>query len=221
MNPVPGTTLYDGLNKFLTGFLLILPFIDISSASVNAINATLIFVASWIVGLLLWCVTETITFLILRNGGRSSFIDKKKLISRVYRDIISETKVYDNIEYLTITDYYKAYYRIQSKGLIGNIPVLESFSAFFKNMMIVIVWWLILIVFYKCIWLCDILSILTTASGECGCCTNCCCICLIRYITVLLLCFSIFIIGRYYTERKIIKLVLEADLLTIENKKNH
>lgn len=214
MDSVPGTTFYDGLNKFLIGFLIILPFIDISYTSDRIIVITLIFIASWITGLLLWCVTELLSAIVSKKVRSRFPLNKKSYINTAYHDIGAEINKPQDDKQFTIIDYYKAYYRIQSKGLLGNIPVLESFSAFFKNLVIVIVWWLILIIFSSssCRWLCDIVAKVTTSDVCSGSQPNCTSI--IQCITVLMICLIIIIIGRIYTERKIIRLVLEADLLT-------
>lgn len=218
MDSVPGTTFYDGLNKFLIGFLIILPFIDISCTSDKIIVITLIFIASWITGLLLWCVTESLSAIVSKKVRSRFPLNKESYINKAYHDIGAEINKPQDDKQFTIIDYYKAYYRIQSKGLLGNIPVLESFSAFFKNLVIVIVWWLILIIFSSsssicsCRWLCDIVAKVTTSDVCSG--SQPCCIFIIQCITVLMICLIIIIIGRFYTERKIIRLVLEADLLT-------
>ncbi len=225
MDSVPGTSFYDGLNKLLIGFLIILPFIDISCTSDHIVIVTLIFITSWITGLLLWCVTESISSIISKKEWSRFLDNKKKYINKAYHDIEAEiNETHDDTQF-TLIDYYKSYYHVQSKGLLGSIPVLESFSAFFKNLMIVIAWWLILIIFFSscsscsCRWLCDIIATLTT-SDVCSC-SQPCCICIIQCITVLMLCLFIIIIGRYYTERKIIRLVLETYLLTPDKNQNH
>lgn len=46
--------------------------------------------------------------------------------------------------------YLEAYYRVQEAGLLGNVPTLESFSEFFKNLAIVLIYWIISIGIQYC-----------------------------------------------------------------------
>lgn len=43
-------------------------------------------------------------------------------------------------------NYLNAYFCVEKNGLLGNVPVMESYSAFFFYMRIVLIWWILLLI---------------------------------------------------------------------------
>lgn len=245
MNGFVGSSFYDTINKLLIGFLLLLPFLLLSSQDKvpSAIAIPLIAIACWIVGLFVWGIG---TYLILplfraESGWRTntgvntnrliphaptivSFFRNNdlSLINLAYFRLLNRFRIsYPNPSgtdgSLLEIDYLRAYYEVQDKGLLGNVGQLESFSAFFRNFSCVVVyWWLIT----------PILLLLASVSiGELEVykylfgnmsVDKAIGICIIVSITVLLLCINF----RHRTEISIHSLILEAYLLTLPQNVN-
>ncbi|MDE6444665.1 MAG: hypothetical protein K2K64_09655 [Muribaculaceae bacterium] len=213
MNGLVGSSFYDSLNKMVIGFLFILPlllyFDELKGFMFDHALYTLLI--SWIVGIFLWAVGNMWLF---PNLGKNFESNNLPLIKSEYKKICNNTFVsYPGIteDNLSINHYLKVYYRVQAKGLIGNIPILESISEFFKNFIFILIWWIILL-FIKLI-LC--LTKTETISFNFD---N---FCFIKAFTGILFCIVFIFMSshaRKFTEKKIYYLIFEADLLSQDKK---
>lgn len=144
---IVGSSFYDSINKVLTGFILILPMLLICNCKINslpispAIAALLILVVSWIMGLILWVIQQWIKDL-QENQFKEKYVNQ---INKSYTSVISEhnISVLSGLPRLTLTDYYRVYYEVQKKNLLGNIPTLEALSAFFLNLIYISYIWMV------------------------------------------------------------------------------
>ena len=141
MDITSGTSFYDTINKLLVGFLILLPWINFDQEMGNE-KILIISVFSWIVGIFFWAIFEKIRIF--------SFSNKfEVMLQDVYQGLTQELGVKlrdDDNEIVDInkTEYYKAYYAVQEKGLLGPVGILESFSAFFRNIIIVAIYWVMI-----------------------------------------------------------------------------
>jgi len=147
---------YDFLNKFITGFLLLIIGIDILSEElkkpikdgiVNMENylhvgngimtITLIFATSFIFGIVFSFIVEKLT---LRIRNCPCLLEKaRKKAMRESSIEINLSKFKTNILY----DYYRSYYKMIDKGLQYNVPALEATERFIKQLFFLIVLYLI------------------------------------------------------------------------------
>ena len=95
---------------------------------------------SWIVDIFFWAIFEKVRS---RPRCNESY---EKMISNTYQSLIKELGGNDNeIVNINKIKYYKAYYAVQEKGLLGPVGALESFSAFFRNFALVAFYWLFIV----------------------------------------------------------------------------
>lgn len=151
-----GAGFYDTINKMLIGFLILLPFVSktfLENGNISSFMFPLLIVGSWLIGIFFWAITKFSKDM-LRGCVFISKHSKDSLLQKTYTRLLeSKTKYYslkpspidDNIEGF----YNKCYYYVQKNGLLGNVPVLESLSEFFFNMVFVLLFWIILICYHS------------------------------------------------------------------------
>ena len=103
-------------------------------------------VLSWVAGIFFWAIIEDL------RGCPHCKDRYEKMIRNTYQNLIKELGVKlrnengKGIDKINKTEYYKAYYAVQEKGLLGPVGILESFSAFFFNFAFVAFYWIAIIV---------------------------------------------------------------------------
>ena len=207
------------------GFLLLIPFLISQSPEFLKDFALYILLASWMIGKLYWALSKLYLEPKFKKkwpcifGSNNidwinqEYIKLKDKYKIGYRDVIEGELSRNDKEYL------KAYYRVQKNGLLGTMPILESYSEFFKNMIVVLTEWILFIVGFLLIHcLCYFFKVVKDFIGEGVIRTP------IGIIIALLLIIgflgALVVSARKYTEKKIYYLILEADLLgVLENSK--
>ncbi len=139
MNPLLGSSLYDSLNRLVIGFLLSLWLFQIP------IFYKYLFILDEFLGkcgYVIFCFVLGLFFSLLidwiaeskKNSPLKFFFYKNNLkkIKKVSKENdvpLSPTKGETEIE-----AYYKYYYSVQESHLLGNVPALETLSAFLLNL---------------------------------------------------------------------------------------
>lgn len=131
----------------MIGFLILLPFIDFYQ---DVPNLMIIFgtLCCWIIGLLLWSIFDLWLFPKL---GHKTWLSNNNIvwINREYRRIsgnLEKQSDPNSIEpKIHLNRYYQFYYAVSDEVKLGPVPALESFSAFFRNLVVVLSIWIILI----------------------------------------------------------------------------
>jgi len=164
MNVSSKVTLYDMLAMVIPGFLLLLlfqlsicgdccPYIPCCGSSL--ITGTLIFIASYVVGLIYNKISFTNIKWILDCLCKKCYLFDKiaeyvKLACKFRNnpDQIKKARKKFDEEYKenindNVNDYYKAYYFMMEKNCLNNIPVLEAQVAFLRNMIPVVLLYII------------------------------------------------------------------------------
>lgn len=152
MNELGGTSFYDSLNKLVIGLLLLIPFVANCEVLCleNSFFLVLLAFCSWIVGLFFWGLFELLFFPIFKclPCYRTNNLD---WINHEYASISKKTgNRYINrcgvsLCSLKLYDYYRIYFEVKKRGLLGVVSQLESFSAFFRNFTIVLLLWILVI----------------------------------------------------------------------------
>ncbi len=182
--------------------------------------ALYILLASWIIGMLYWALSKLILDPIFKKICPYIFCSNNLTwINRIYKEIKEKYNIgyRDLIEgKLSLKEYLEVYYRVQKNGLLGNAPILECYSEFFKNIIIVSIEWILFILIYLLLHCpCSFYKAAKYFTGEDG---NGI---LIEIIILILVIFGVLgILGafaRKYTEKKIYSLILETDLLGASN----
>ena len=218
MNGLVGSSLYDTLNKMLIGFLILGPFLLYSALINNTVeqNALYLMLSSWFTGILYWALYNSLLSpILLRISSRFFGSFDNTMANEEYKAIqhtTSQRYVHLVDDKISCTEYLKAYYRVQKKGLLGNVPILEGYSEFFKNFIVISIEWIVLLIGFLLTYCscnkCNILSESTT-SIDC----NNSRIFLISLLGLFIILDFIFISARKHTERKIFSLIIKADLL--------
>ncbi len=112
--------LYDFLNMVVMGFLILHPVVNFPTDAVSLSW----FVPCYIVGLIYHKLMENTFGVCLRN--------KDGMISQAYKSV---NKIKD--DNFSSKNYYKAYYFLMEKRLLGYIPILEAQAAFLRNLLLV------------------------------------------------------------------------------------
>lgn len=205
MSDLGGSSFYDTLNKLVIGFLLLLPFVKCFYPSLHLDKAICLFtfsVVCWVIGLFFWVPIEYIS----NNFPRRISLYKNnniKWIRDSYLEVYTEINTGShNLNLpkpnnLEKKDYYIIYFTLQKQNLLGCVPYLEIYSAFFRNLSIVAILWALVILptlwhLYKDSYTHAEIALTITASIFVG------------------------ILGpicRYYTEKKIFRSIFEAYFL--------
>ena len=230
-----GTSFYDTLNKMLVGFLILLPWMSqyfVGNNSCSEFNLTVLIVAGWLVGIFLWAITVII------RGYSDGFLPGRHIFSkdrRLQRAYMASYNLFigqpaDSPVALPANiknKYLESYYNVQKEGSLGNVPVLESLSEFFRNLIIVLFIWIIVIVCQSGCGSSTLIGIIAISQcpvnyGSCSCSISDMIIhmpplCGVAICLTLILFFSI---ARVYTEHRINFLVFETNFYIEEIKKN-
>jgi hypothetical protein len=134
-------SLYDALNKLIIGAIIFLPLMVSGGCCMFNQNTTvttcLITVLCFLCGLILWLLlgisTKGCTGQLFGSNSDDIIDETFKEIHRAYPRYRPRHKGKRKECYLG------AYYRVQQAGLLGNIPVLEAISEFFKNLFVAVV----------------------------------------------------------------------------------
>lgn len=139
MNDFGQLTLYDFLTMLIIGVLILAPFC-IFSCGLDFINTTVFLIASYIIGL---CYHKILEWL----QSRLRFRNMKCMIRKAFRVTCKEfphasglVKDMDKIK----GPYYREYYRLMMKGCLGNIPVLEAHVAFLRNLIPIVIMYIVM-----------------------------------------------------------------------------
>lgn len=210
----------------MIGFIILLPFIDLSE---DIATPMLIFysIISWIIGLFSWGILELWFFPLL---GHTAFLSSNNLnwINKEYQRLLNNGQIISKEEIeekgfckeLSLYDYYKIYFFVTRKSLLGPIPALESFSAFFRNLVVILIIWIIPI----CLISSDCFTfhcgpyVMSTCTSSQPCTEYCFDTCFV----IIMCCLSIFLcLGlRCMTEKKIYSNIIETYLLNTTSLKN-
>lgn len=173
MNTSTTIGLYDFLNMVVMGFLILLPVVNFPTDAVSLSW----FVPCYIVGLIYHKLMENTFGVCLRN--------KDGMISQAYKSV---NKIKD--DNFSSKNYYKAYYFLMEKRLLGSIPILEAQAAFLRNILPILFVYGILLLVGKYIPI------------KVGLSDNCLCIILILILIVLCVIFLIFF-GQLFKKYKL------------------
>lgn len=152
MNGLGGSSFYDSLNKLVIGFLLLMPFVVNCETLCleNSFQLVVLAFCSWIAGLFFWGLFELLFFPNFKclPCYRSNNLD---WINHEYASIMKITgnryinRLGASLDSLKLFDYYSIYFEVKKRCLLGAVPQLESFSAFFRNFTIVLLLWMLVI----------------------------------------------------------------------------
>lgn len=203
----------------LIGFLILCPFLLYSALISNNTtepNALYLMLSAWFTGILYWALYNSLLSKILLKISPEIFGSfDSRMVNEEYKAIRQTTLLqYDHVvdDKITCTEYLKAYYRVQKNGLLGYVPILEGYSEFFKNFIVVSIEWMVLLIGFLLIYCpCDQCNILSESTTSMDC--NNIKILLISLLGLFIILDFIFILARRYTERKIFSLIIKADLL--------
>lgn len=139
MNDFGQLTLYDFLAMLIIGVLILAPFC-IFSCGFDFINTTVFLIASYIIGL---CYHKILEWLQFRLGFRNMKCMIRKafgVICKEFPHVPDLSKDMDKIK----GSYYREYYRLMMKGCLGNIPVLEAHVAFLRNLIPIVIMYIVM-----------------------------------------------------------------------------
>lgn len=173
-------------------------------------------VAAWFTGIIYWAIYNSFLYKIFfRISSRFFGPFDRITANEEYKAIQQTTSQYyvhlidDKINY---TDYLKVYYRVQKNGLLGHVPILEGYSEFFKNFIIISIEWIVPLIGFLLMYCpceqCKLLQDLTMSAN----CVNYRLL-IVSLLGIIIILDFIFILARINTERKIYSLIIEADLL--------
>ena len=119
MNTSTTIGLYDFLNMVVMGFLLLFPVVTFPTDAVFLIWL----IPCFIVGLIYHKLMENTLGICMRN--------KDCMILKAYESVNGKENEKDSSK----ENYYKAYYFLMEKRLLGSIPILEAQAAFLRNIL--------------------------------------------------------------------------------------
>lgn len=137
MNPLQGITFYDSINRLVIGFLASLWIFfcpnlfrrELDPAIVTAIYL----IACYIFGLFFSLLVDRIATVklpcCLGHIFYKNDIIRIRLAAAKQKVLLTHTK-----GQLAIDAYYEKYYAVQRAGLLGNVPAMETISAFLMNL---------------------------------------------------------------------------------------
>lgn len=192
MNNFGQLTLYDFLTMMVIGVLILAP-VNVFSEGARIADTTVFFIAAYIIGL---CYHKIL------GAATKKFSNIDCMIHRAFEDVRKKfcpnsMLCMDIVDDDIIKTYYKEYYKLILKGSLGNIPVLEAHVAFIRNLILIILAYIVLLA-CECS---NISTVITTIFGE----SSRCCVIIVLMAILLLLPFI-----WYNTQMKIHKLVWEG-----------
>lgn len=203
MNPLQGITFYDSINRLVIGFLASLwiffcPNIfrrELDPAIITAIYL----IACYVFGLFFSLLVDRIATVKLPCCLGHIFY--KNDIIRIRRAAVQQKVILTNSKDQSAIDaYFEKYYSVQSAGLLGNVPAMETISAFLMNLAALCILYmtggLLVIIFTR----------------------NCCQYLWISILSLFLVIFSK--IARNYMENNIYKAIISASKFLEETSNN-
>lgn len=193
MNPISGLSLYDSLNRLVTGFITSL-CIMCSDCNLIKYHTEALFWPIYVI----CCFTAGVFFSFAidrlaesQNIGYLKIFFYKNDMRRIRRfckrySVSLETPESDD----DLNSYYFIYYTVQKSGLLGNVPSLETLSAYLLNLCALSFLYLFG----------GIIALAVTG--------NCCCLAWIPVLSLILLTFST--LTRHYIENKIYTSIIVA-----------
>jgi len=147
------TTLYDMLTMVIPGFLLLMLFpLCCPCWLTNFQNGTsifMLFIACYIVGLIYHKAIESLF-------NKLNFRNNTKQIEKMYNKFCCDFKKDGEIipkekeKIQNKHQYYKAYYRLMNNNMLNNIPTLEAHVAFIRNLMPVLLLYIVALCCCRC-----------------------------------------------------------------------
>lgn len=137
MNPLQGITFYDSINRLVIGFLASLwiffcPNIFRRELDPAIVTATYL-IACYILGLFFSLLVDRISTVKFSRCLGNIFY--KNDIIRIRRAAARKKVILTNSKDKSATDaYFEKYYAVQRAGLLGNVPAMETISAFLMNL---------------------------------------------------------------------------------------
>ena len=198
MSTINNISFYDSLCKLSVGALILTPLYFLLFEKYGGTIVVMLFVVlCYIVGALFHhFITENVTRGMKNDVG---------LIRKAYRTI-HEKELPLDFNLNNPNDYFKAYYLLEQKKMLGTVRILESTEAFFRNLAVLFVLYFFTII---------VLAALNSASI-----VNLSCNCTLEIVSLLIAVFDVlFWILRYNIQEKIHELVWEGYLYTEKN--NH
>ena len=137
MNPLQGITFYDSINRLVIGFLASLWIFfcpnlfrrELDPAIVTAIYL----IACYILGLFFSLLVDRIATVKLPCCLGHIFY--KNDIIRIRRAAARKKVILKSMKGQPAIDaYFERYYAVQRAGLLGNVPAMETISAFLMNL---------------------------------------------------------------------------------------
>ena len=190
MNPLAGLTMYDMLTMLTSGFLWC--SLLLAGGPEYQYKSVMFWLICYIVGLVYH------RFLDFVAGDCKCLRNNPKRIEKAYNKIKKESDGKLGEDF-SMTNYYAAYYRLMKNNSLGNIPVLEAQVAFCRNLILILLVYLVAMS-----WGCGTrISILISNLIECDCLD-----CLMGILLTLTVGALIWV--WYFTQMKIHKLVWEG-----------
>ena len=203
MNPLQGITFYDSINRLVIGFLaslLIFFCPNIFRCELDpAIITAIYLIACYVFGLFFSLLVDRIATVKLPCCLGHIFY--KNDIIRIRRAAAQQKVILTNSKDQSAIDaYFEKYYSVQSAGLLGNVPAMETISAFLMNLAALCILYmtgaLVVIIFTR----------------------NCCQYIWIPILSLFLVIFSK--IARNYMENNIYKAIISASKFLEETSNN-
>ena len=129
MNNISGISFYDSLNKLTVGILLLLIVV---TNPCEAFLKPLFYIVAFFVGCVYQVFIRRLTPFMIQN---------KCMIEKASKKFFKENSPTNDIK----DKYLEAYYNVAKNGILMNIPIMEAFENFFKNLFLILVLYLILI----------------------------------------------------------------------------
>jgi hypothetical protein len=147
MNAFSKVTLYDMLAIFIPGFLLLLLLtfvfnIQLPFAGSDIVSVILVFVASYITGLIYHKLMEQLLSGCFRNSSSAIKTQAEKFYEGYNKDRKQDENDKVKKEY-SRHEYYKAYYVLMKNNCLNSIPTLEAQVVFIRNMLPIILLYII------------------------------------------------------------------------------
>lgn len=128
-------TLYDFMTMLIIGALIVAPF-----STVDGFVCTMVFlIISYVIGL---CYHKILDWLQSLLKLRNNECMIRKAFEVVCKEFPSASSLSNDINAIK-ESYYREYYRLMLKGCLANIPVLEAHVAFIRNLIPVIIWYIV------------------------------------------------------------------------------
>lgn len=192
MDPIQGISFYDSINRLAIGFLASLCFYSQLQSSI--VWTEVLFVAIYMISCFIFGLFFSLIVDAIAEGKNHAIIkciiykNDLKRIRRLAKKI--GVKLSSADKQSDIPSYWHIYYSVQKNNLLGNVPALETISAFLLNLCCLSFIYLVG----------SLVAIAITR--------NCCQLIWIPILAMFLMISCT--ISRYYIETKIYRVVLSA-----------